>query len=173
MGISGSQGPKTKIVKRIQGVTESGRGGVRSWTVGRRVGNRILCVDMQMPALVAVDVFMNRSVLVGVNVRMRRIADRLQHAPDKVGDPEAEQQPTGEFAASAFEVFQAEQDHAAGDPQGTEQHGTADMPQAAEQRNQQRLPQRPPADASHRHKGNIVVGAEKRVEKANCGGRSE
>ena len=61
-------------------------------------------MNVNVILIVHVQVFMNRSVGVNVNVNMRPVSDRAAHTPNRVEQPKRDQGPTRQIGAERFQV---------------------------------------------------------------------
>lgn len=129
-----------------------------------------LVMYMGMFIAVMVAVVMLRPIGMEMDMYVRLVFYGAPYPPEKIREPETDEQPGGHASPKGLDVLQLEHPHTQGDSQEAQNHGTQDMAQAAEERHKQGLGQAPPTGAADHDEREVVVRTQQCVHKADGGG---
>ena len=138
----------------------------------RNVGLFFMFMDMGMLGFMAVKMLMRSPVGVEMDVFVRFIFNSPVQAPEKIGQAKADQEPCRGSTARRLGVLQPGDRDPEGDPDQTQDDRAEHVPQPGQERNKERFGKRPAPGAAHGDEGNVVVGAEDGVDKADRRRRS-
>ena len=127
---------------------------------------RLLVVNVAVLVGVSVQVAVQGSARVRVNVLVGPVAYRPVDAPHEVREPERHEQPGGDVSAHGLYRLQLEERDADDDADKTEHDGTQHVPRPAERRNESGLAGAPPARLRQHDERNVVVRSQSSVDES-------
>ena len=102
-------------------------------------------------------------------VLVRSIPQCPAQPPDKIEQPESDQEPGGQIAAERLQNLYSGDGDAQGDSKKAQHNRASDMPETAQKGNPGGLGRGPLSRPGHHDEGQIVVGPQQGVKQSNRG----
>jgi len=128
-----------------------------------------MVVYVNMFTVMVVTVLMLNTGYMKMNMFVGPVSVRRTKAPDKICNAKANHQPRSEIATNGFEPLELIDGYAEGNTHKPQDNRTPDVPDAAQKSYHHCLKAGPLSGPGNHNKRQVMVGAEKRVEKAYCG----